>query len=199
MYEYPDEELINLFSENSEEASDILYDKYNYIVDIICNKYKRSAIALNIDFKELKQEALVGFSDALVNYDINKEASLPTFISLCVERKVANYVRNADTIKSKLMKQAYSLDIPIDSEEKLSLLDIIGSQKEDPEFKIEQEESVKEITEKINELLSPNEKEVYELMINGFNYVDIAAILNKSPKQVDNAIQRIRNKLKGIL
>ena len=43
------------------------------------------------------------------------------------------------------------------------------------------------------------EKEVYELMINGFNYVDIAAILNKSPKQVDNAIQRIRNKLKGIL
>ena len=166
---------------------------------IICNKYKRSAIALNIDFKELKQEALVGFSDALVNYDINKEASLPTFISLCVERKVANYVRNADTIKSKLMKQAYSLDIPIDSEEKLSLLDVIGSQKEDPEFKVEQEESVKEITEKINELLSPNEKEVYELMINGFNYVDIAAILNKSPKQVDNAIQRIRNKLKGIL
>ena len=97
------------------------------------------------------------------------------------------------------MKQAYSLDIPIDSEEKLSLLDVIGSQKEDPEFKVEQEESVKEITEKINELLSPNEKEVYELMINGFNYVDIAAILNKSPKQVDNAIQRIRNKLKGIL
>ena len=55
MYEYPDEELINLLNDNSEEAADILYDKYSYIVDLIYNNYKRSAYALSVDLKELKQ------------------------------------------------------------------------------------------------------------------------------------------------
>ncbi len=199
MYEYPDEELINLLNENNEDAADILYKKYGYIVNVIYNKYKRSAYALSIDLKELKQEALLGFSNALATYNSSKSASLPTYISLCVERKITSYIRKADTTKSKLMKEAYSLDVQLDEEEKLSLLDIIGDYKNEPGQTLEQQEHIKEIQRKIDELLSPNEKEVFELMLNDFNYNDIAEILNKSPKQIDNTIQRIRNKLREIV
>ena len=199
MYEYPDEELINLLNENSEEAANVLYDKYSYIVDVFYNKYKRSAYALSIDLKELKQEALVGFSNALATYDVSKAASLPTYITLCVERRMKGYIKKADTTKSKLMKEAYSLDTQFEDEDNLSLLDLIGDYKTNPERTLEQKERLKEIQRKIDELLSPSEKEVYELMLNDINYLDIAEILHKSPKQIDNAIQRIRNKLREII
>ena len=58
MDEYPDTELVNLVCENSEEARDMLYDKYSYIVDVICNKYRKSAYYLSADLIELRQEAL---------------------------------------------------------------------------------------------------------------------------------------------
>ena len=199
MYEYPDEELINLLNDNSEEAADILYDKYSYIVDLIYNNYKRSAYALSVDLKELKQEALVGFSNALASYDTTKAASLPTYITVCVERRITNYLRNADTTKSKLMKEAYSLDTQFEDEDNLSLLDVIGDYKNEPERNLEQKEHIKYIQKKIDELLSPSEKEVYELMLNDINYITIAEILHKSPKQIDNTIQRIRKKLREIV
>ena len=109
MNEYPDNELVNMVCENSEDARDVLYEKYGYIVDIIYNKYRRSAYILSVDLNELRQEALVGFSDAIVNYVDDKNASLATFITLCVERRVQKYLKKADTQKNKMLRQAYSL------------------------------------------------------------------------------------------
>ena len=55
MNEYPDNELVNMVCENSEDARDVLYEKYGYIVDIIYNKYRRSAYILSVDLNELRQ------------------------------------------------------------------------------------------------------------------------------------------------
>ena len=108
--ELQDSELINNLSEKSDEARDVLYDKYKYIVDIIMNKYKRSAYYLSVDMQELRQEALLGFSDALYSYNDDKGCNLPTFISLCVERRVSNYLRkyNIDS-DEELCKNTHSL------------------------------------------------------------------------------------------
>lgn len=198
MNEYPDNELINMVCENSEEASDILYDKYSYIVDIIYTKYKRSAYILSVDLNELRQEAMVGFSDALVSYNQDKEASLSTFISLCVERRVRNYLRKADTHKNRMLKEAYSLDTTF-TEDAAPLSEMIGDNSNDPQVTIEDQENVKYLKSKIDELLSPSEKEVYELLINDFSYEDIASILNKTPKQIYNTASRLRAKIKDIL
>lgn len=198
MNEYPDTELVNLVCENSEEARDMLYDKYSYIVDVICNKYRKSAYYLSADLIELRQEALLGFSDALVNYNQDSNASLQTFISLCVERRVRNYVRKADTIKMKMMREAYSLDYQYDAES-APLLETIPDNSADPQITMEEKENIADLKQKIDNLLSPAEKEVYELIINDFSYDDIATILNKSSKQIYNTAQRIRVKIKEIL
>lgn len=197
MKEYPDNELINLFNEKNEDASNLLYEKYNYIVDIIVNKYKKGAYYFSIDINELRQEAMVGFSDALVSYNQEDSASLKTFITLCVERRVRNYIRKSDTTKDKMLRDAYSLDTTMLGEG-VTLGDAIPSQRLNPEDKLVEEESLKEIKKKVDELLSPLEKDVFELMVNDFTEDSIAEILNISMKAVYNCVARIRNKLKDL-
>ena len=196
--EFSDEELTVMVCENDEDAKDVLYDKYNYIIDIIMLKYKKSIYALGLDYNEVKQEALVAFSDALVRYSNEKKTSLPTFISVVVERKIQNCIRKADTIKNKVHNESYSLEQEYEVFNR-PLEEIIGNNKENPLFKMENEEHYKELLKNIDEALSPFEKDVYDLVINEFNYLDIAKILNKEPKQIDNTIQRIRNKIKDLL
>ncbi|MCX4248810.1 MAG: sigma-70 family RNA polymerase sigma factor [Bacilli bacterium] len=199
MNEYPDSELVNLVCEKSEEASDVLYEKYKYIVDIVFNKYKKSAYYLNIDLKELKQEALVGFSDALVSYNQEKGVNLATFISLCVERKVRNFVRKSETDKSRITNSAYSLDALYGEEDYVREKDKLGTSINDPQVTLEANENIENLTKAINELLSATEKEVYELIINDFSYEDIATILNKDLKSIYNTAARLRAKIRSIL
>ncbi len=196
--EFTDEELTSMVSENNEDAKDVLYAKYNYIIDIIMAKYKKSIYALSLDYSEVKQEAMVGFTDALIRYKDSKETSLPTFISVVVERKIQNCIRKADTIKNKVHNESYSLEQEYEVF-KRPLEEIIGDNRKNPEVQMENHENYEELIKKINESLSPFEKDVYDLIINDFNYHDIARILNKEPKQIDNTIQRIRNKIKDLL
>lgn len=198
MNEYPDSELVNLVCEKSEEASDVLYEKYKYIIDIVYNKYRKSAYFLSVDLNELRQEAMVGFSDALVNYNQEKDVNLNTFISLCVERRVRNYVRSAETIKNKMLKTAYSLDAPYGSED-IPLGEKIGDSAHDPQITLEERENIKNLKKQIDEILSPTEKEVYELVVNDFSYEDIASILNKDIKSIYNTVARLRAKIRSIL
>ena len=191
-------DLIYLVNENDEDAKDALYEKYSYIIDIIIAKYKKVFYVLNMDFNEVRQEAMLAFTDALISYSTDKNTSLATFISLVVERKIQNCVRKADTIKNKKHNENYSLDYEYELFNK-PLKDIIGDPTSDPLFKMESKEAYEELVEKINKILSPLEHEVYELLVNGFTYIDIAKILNKEPKQIDNSIQRIRTKIKELL
>ncbi len=199
MNEYPDSELVNLVCERSEEASDVLYEKYSFIIDIICNKYRKGAYYLSLDLNELRQEAMVGFSDALVCYNQDKDVTLQSFISLCVERRVRNYIRNSDTQKNKMLRSAYSLDATYGDLNDVPLGEKIGNTLYDPQVTLEQMENIKALKKQIDEMLSRNEKEVYRLMINDFSYEDIAAILNKDIKSIYNTAARIKNKIRSIL
>ncbi len=196
--QYNDIELVNLVNENNEDAKDVLYDKYNYIIDIIIAKYKKVFYVLGMDFSEVRQEAMLAFTDALVSYSSEKETSLATFISLVIERKIQNCVRKAETFKNKKNNENYSLDYEYEAFNK-PLREIIGDPFSDPLFKIESKENYNELVEKISKVLSPLEYEVYKLMISGFTYIDISKILNKEPKQIDNTFQRIRTKIKDLL
>ena len=176
-----------------------IINKYSYIVDIIINKYRTSASYLNVDMNDLRQEALLGFSDALVNYNQDKDTSLSTFISLCVERRVGNYIRKYSTNKMKQEGNALSLDMNVGKDEDLPIQDVIGMPNSNPETKMVDKEETERLNREIKEALSPSEYEIYELLINDFSYEDIAKITNKQPKQVYNMIYRIRSKVKDLL
>ena len=193
-----DEELIDLVHENNEEAKTALFNKYKDKIDYLIRKYSPAAKALGIDLSDLNQEALVAFTDAILNYDSSKDASLATFICLCVERKIKKACIKAGTLKNQAMKDTLSLDYTYE-DINLPLKELIEDVDSDPLIKISQDEEYKELLKSIKESLTDNERDVFELLIGGLTYKDIAVILDKDPKQVDNARERIKAKIKKIL
>lgn len=194
-----DNEAIMLVAEKDEDAKNLLYEKYNYIIDLVLKKYESAIKILQIDRKEIHSEALYGFSDALNCYNPDKDASLATFITLCIERRVMKIIKKFNTNQIKFDKEFYSLDYTYD-EFGMTLVDMISdNQKNDPLVNLSSEENIKEIIDNINKSLSEFEQEVFKYMLQGLKYNDIAKILDKEPKQIDNTIQRVKNKAKLIV
>lgn len=197
--EYSDSELYSLICESDEDAKDMLFMKYKYIIDIVIKKYAFSAMKYGFEYKDLYQEALVGFSDALKSYQEDKNSSMATFITLCVDRRLQNTIRKAGRIKNKVLLESLSLD-HVYEEYNIPLKEVISDNSEhDPLTNITKDEEFDELLEIIEKSLSSSEYEVYKLLISGLSYNEIAKVLGKTPKQIDNAIQRIKNKVKNIL
>lgn len=194
-----DSELFMLVNEENEEAKDILFEKYNYIIDILLKKYSYVATRMGIDYKELYSEALVGFSDALASFQEDKDATLSTFISLCINRRLQKIIIKAGTTKNKVLQEAYSLDL-VYEKFGLPLVEMISDNNQnDPLNNMTKKEEYDELINDIKEELSESEYEVFNLMVNNLDYNAIALILDKTPKQIDNAMQRIKHKIKEIL
>lgn len=196
--EYSDEQLIELVHENNDEAKSILFNRYKDKIDYLIHKYVIVAKTLGIDIKDLNQEALVGFTDAILNYIPGKEASLSTYICVCVERKIKKACIKASTAKHQAMKDTLSLDYTYD-DINTPLKELIEDVDSDPLIKITEQERYDELLTEIRKNLTDNELPVFELMVLGIGYKDIAKILDREAKQIDNAIQRIKAKIKKIL
>ena len=103
------------------------------------------------------------------------------------------------TKKHQVDIESISLDSSLDDSDK-TLLDVISDNgKNDPLNNLEENDNYNELNFKIARVLSKKEYEVYALMLKHYNYKEIAQILNINEKQVDNAIQRIKNKVKSII
>lgn len=197
--DYSDSELFSMICESSEDAKDILYNKYKYIIDVIIKKYFYTAKKLGVEYNDLYQEGLVGFVDALNRFDESKNVQISTFISLCVERRLQNAVLKAGRLKNKVLLESVSLDHAY-GEFQIPLIEMIQDQKnKDPLQNITNQEDFNEMLDMIQKNLSPLEYEVYELMVQGLSYQDIAMLLNKTPKQIDNTMQRIKNKIREMI
>lgn len=189
--------LTSMVNDNDELVKDALYEKYGYIVEIILKKYNHTIYGLKIDYKEIKQEALLAFSTAITTYNLNEKCSLPTYIALVVERKLLNYIRHSTT--SKNYQEKTHIRFELENENSQNYLNKIGDLKYEPLTRLENTEKYQDLINKIKESLSPFEEEVYNLILNEFTYMEITKILNKEAKQIDNSIQRIRNKIKEII
>ena len=198
-YESNDDQLLQLVRESSDEAKDIIFEKYKYIIDIELKKYTAAAKKLNIEYNDLYQEALVGFTDAIYSYRNDKDTKLSSFITLCVDRRLNVFIIKAGRHKNVLMNNTVSLDDNY-KDYSISLKEILSdNQENDPLENIVKDEKYNELIDLINASLTTSEYQVYALMVSGLKYIEIAEVLDKSPKQIDNAMQRIRKKIKKIL
>ena len=194
-----DEELLNLIVEEPEVAKEVIFDKYNYLIDIYVKKYSRIIRNLQIDEQEFRSEALIGFSDGINRFNVNKDASIKTFLSLCINRRLSNYIDKKARKKAKIINDTLSLDF-VKEGETLPLVDIISDDnKFNPLENLTSYETIDEIIKGAKKDLSPFEYEVFLFMLHEEDYQKIAQKLNKTPKQIDNTIQRIKVKMKKII
>ena len=197
--ELNESELISLLPQDEEHIKDLIYQEYGYLIDVILHKYHPFIKAFSVDEEELKCEASLGFSDGIHCFTEDKNASLKTFLSLCVERRITNFLEKYTTQKSFAFKDALSLDYS-SGEGYSPLLDTISDEnKFNPLHSLASAETVNEIITLAKENLSDFEYSVFIYMLNGSSYQQIAKHLEKTPKQIDNTIQRIKIKMRKVL
>lgn len=179
-----DEILSNAQSGNKFQTEALIM-QYTPLVESIASKYTSSPM----ETEDLVQEGMIGLLAAIKSYDKSKGAAFKTYASVCID----------NSIQTSLRKFSRQKDIPQQNiveyqEEEISQQGVSLSAEEIFIAK----ESVSLLTNVLRKNLSDLENEVLRLHIVGCSYNEIAKRLCKTPKAVDNAIQRIRKKLTRI-
>ncbi len=197
--EFSDEEILNLALADNEDAKNIIYEKFKYIVEIMLKKYSSAAFKVGVDYHELEQEAYYAFSDAMSSFREDKNAKLATFLSICIDRRLKKVIKKSSGEKAKILNNTYSLDYDY-NEDGTTLKDCLSDySKNDPLYNLTLKENYEELLAKIKNNLSVSEYEVFTYIINDFDYLTIAELTSKNPKQVDNTIQRVKHKIRDIM
>lgn len=192
--EYNDYELISLAHEQNEDAINIIYEKYKPIIVSKCNTYIK--YIKGIELSDLIQECYIVLNTAINTFNQEKDNIFYTFINLCLDRYLISEYKKSNNTKNKLLNESLSLD-SLDNEDK-NLIKIIKDDKYNPELELIQELNFMELYNKIIDKLTYLEELVFILKVQNFNYKEIASILDKDSKSIDNAIQRIKTKIKEL-
>lgn len=196
--EYNDYELINYISEDSEEANDIMFKKYEPLILNIAKKIYKYASKYGLEQNDLIQEGMLGLSDAIHTFKDNKEAIFYTYAKTCIEHKMISLVISSNRLKHRILNESISLEGTNRTGEATNIEYLFKDDRKNPENILLSEEYEKEIVQKAEKILTPLELQVFELKINGFDYKEIAEMIDKEPKSIDNALQRIKHKLEII-
>ena len=186
----PDEELIRRAQNGEKKLEEFLIDKYKGMV----RKKAHAMFLIGGEQEDLIQEGMIGLFRAVRDYRPSKNASFATFASLCVERQIYKAIEISGRQKHRPLNSYISL-----SEENSPLKNTVVTKQQNPEEIIINTDSTNLMQEKIKERLSPFENQVLRAYLEGKDYHQIARQMEKSPKSIDNALQRIRNKIHDLM
>lgn len=181
-----DEELIGKLRAGRRDVADYLMEKYKGLV----RQKARTMYLIGGETDDLIQEGMIGLFKAVQNYDSGKEASFQTFARLCIDRQLYKAVSGSNRQKHQPLNTYVSLS----QEEGTDHLEELWEQS--PETIVIARENVDDLETQIRRCLSPLENQVLELYLLGEDYSQISKTLGKTKKSVDNALQRIKVKVR---
>ncbi len=182
-----DEELLARLREGENSISDYLMEKYKGMV----RQKARAMFLIGGDTDDLIQEGMIGLFKAVQDFKPQREASFQTFARLCVDRQIYNAIQTSRRQKHQPLNSYVSLSTEEAREHEEELLT------ENPESIVIDKENTRALKERIRKQLSAMENQVLDYYLEGEGYVKIAELLGKSPKAIDNALQRIRAKIRA--
>ena len=184
-----DEELIARLRDGETIIEDYLMEKYKGLV----RQKARAMFLIGGDTDDLIQEGMIGLFKAVRDFQPGREATFATFARMCIDRQIYSAIQNSNRQKHLPLNSYVSLNQEDESSPiwELSV--------ENPEEIIIDQETTRDLQQKISDYLSPMENKVLDLYLKGEGYVEIGRILGKSPKSIDNALQRIRAKIREVI
>lgn len=192
-----------------DELIDRLRQGETAIMDYICDKYKnmvrskaKSMFILGADNEDLIQEGMIGLFKAVRDYDMGRDASFFTFAELCVSRQMYTAVQASKRQKHLPLNTYVSLDsgVSCDGREESGLEELLSGRVElSPEEQFLDKERIAWLEKRIDRELSEFEKQVMDLYITGMSYSQIAKVLGRDEKATDNALQRLKAKIRKLL
>ena len=186
-----DEQLIEQLRGGQTKVMDYLMEKYKNLV----RKRANALYLIGGETEDLIQEGMIGLFKAVQDYRSDKEVSFYHFAELCVNRQMYTAVEASQRKKHTPLNTYVSLDA---GQEKESAYLESGNHPQtlNPETLFISQETVRLLLKQANERLSQMERQVLALYLEGMNYHQIAEHMGKTPKAVDNALQRIRGKIR---
>ncbi|HHU73520.1 MAG TPA: RNA polymerase sporulation sigma factor SigH [Clostridiales bacterium] len=199
--EMTDEEILILIQEGDQIALDYIMEKYKYLV----RSKAKALFLIGGDKDDLIQEGMIGLYKAIRDYRSDKDNSFFNFADMCISRQIYSAIKASNRKKNIPLNTYISLYTPInresgDGEDKEVLVDIIYQKYVlNPEELVIDKENTSMIEYSLVRRLSNLEKQVLSLYMQDLKYQQIAEVLGKEPKTIDNALTRIKMKLNQVL
>lgn len=188
-----EEELILKARNGDEKSLESLLEIYKPIV----NSITRRCFLVGGEQEDLVQEGTVGLFKAIMTYDKNKNTLFSTYARSCIRNEILGEIRRSQEDKNKLLNDYVSLDEQDEDEDELYIF-VPDPNGENPEILFLKKEREREIIEKVKSYLSDFEFKVwYYYKQYGFSYTEIASMLKKDSKSVDNALNRSYKKIQA--
>ena len=194
-----DEELISRLRGGDQGVMDFIMVKYKSMV----RKKARAMYLLGGENEDLIQEGMIGLIKAVRDFKEEQGASFQSFAELCVSRQMYSAIEASKRKKHFPLNSYISLYEESEVHKngrKMPLIDTIEPEQEtNPEALYFGKEYTEAFVEQLKEKLSPMENRVLSLHLQGTDYRQIAELLGKSPKSIDNALQRIKGKAEKMM
>ena len=174
----------------NQEAIDIIFKTFAPILKITSNKY----FFYGCDRDDVFQEAMIGLLTAINYYKSDRTASFKTFAILCINRHLISKTIYFNSKKNKILTSSISAS-DLDSKE----YNQIKSKNHSPEDICFSNEKKSYLNTSLEKILSKSEKEMYNYLLLEMNYHEISLKTKRTSKNIDNTIQRVRRKVKGII
>lgn len=187
---YSDEELVKMIQDGNTAIMDYIFSKYKPLV----RKRANTLYLIGGDNDDLIQEGMIGLFKAIQDYQTNRDASFYHFADICISRQMYTAVEASRRKKHAPLNTYVSL-YEDSGEGGMMLADVLtGEADKNPERMLIDRENLHQKLQKFSEGLSKMEKQVFQYAIEGMDYRQIAEKMEKSPKAIDNALQRIKAK-----
>jgi RNA polymerase sporulation-specific sigma factor len=189
-------ELILRARSGDDAAVHELLDRYR----VLARTKARSYFLVGSDRDDVVQEGMIGLYKAIRDFEPDRGASFRTFAELCVTRQIVTAVKSSTRLKHAPLSTSTSLDTPVGGDEGIRLGDLVPAcSSTDPASSVEAAEQLRALQQHFDEVLSDLEQQVLRHHVEGKSYDQIAAMLQRHVKSVDNALQRIKKKLQAHL
>ncbi|MDD7355055.1 MAG: sigma-70 family RNA polymerase sigma factor [Oscillospiraceae bacterium] len=178
--------LISKCKSGDEKALAELIAKYTPMIRSAAGGFS----AVTLDSDDIAQEGMLGFINAVYTYDKNKtKASFSTYAYTCVKNRILSAIRSLEAKKRSANGGLINID---------DVSDFDADEDSAPEIKLIEREQYAELLNSFYSVLSDFEKKVLSMYLSGYTYNEISYRLNIEKKSADNALQRIKRKLRAV-
>jgi RNA polymerase sporulation-specific sigma factor len=192
--EYTDEELIRMLrDQNADTITDHLMEKYKPLV-----RRKTNALYLiGGEREDLIQEGMIGLFKAVRDFREDKDTSFYHFAELCINRQLYSALQASNRKKHQPLNSYVSLSAELQGDGE-TMENLLIGYTDNPEEMVIEQELWGEFQKSLWSNLSKMEQRVLRLYLDGNSYIQIAERMDKTPKSIDNALQRIRQKIETL-
>ena len=194
LIEVSDEELVERARHGDEKAVELLLNRYRHYARAKARTY----FLAGADKEDIVQEGMIGLFKAVRDFQATKNTAFRAFAELCITRQIITAIKTATRQKHIPLNSYVSLNKPASSErgDERPLEEALVQQTiDDPADLVISSEEIASIKSSMGKLLSDLETEVLQLYMDGKSYQEIADMLGRHVKSIDNALQRIKRKL----